>query len=78
MPDRSLGGVAQGSSRDSGWNGNGREERSRIRTTPGVFARLRSFAFDTLKTSQTDTPNQNRYRAGLADITKLPKMLAVP
>ena len=32
-----------------------REDRSRIRTNPGVFARLRSFAFNILKAIQTDT-----------------------
>ena len=31
------------------------EDRSRIRTNPGVFARLRSFAFNILKANQTDT-----------------------
>ena len=54
------------------------EDRSRIRTNPGVFARLRSFAFNILKANQTDTLNQDRYRAGLAGITKLLRMLAVP
>jgi len=73
-----LGGVAQGSSRDSGWNSNGGEDRSRIRTNPGVFARLRSFAFNILKANQTDTLSQDRYRAGLAGVKKLLRMLAVP
>ena len=54
------------------------EDRSRIRTTPGVFARLRSFAFNILKANQTDTLSQDRYRAGLAGIGKLLRMLAVP
>jgi predicted transposase YbfD/YdcC len=54
------------------------EDRSRIRTNPGVFARLRSFAFNILKANQTDTLSQDRYRAGLAGIAKLLKMLAVP
>ena len=53
------------------------EDRSRIRTNPGVFARLRSLAFNILKANQTDTLNQDRYRAGLAGIGKLLKMLAV-
>ncbi len=44
-----LGGVAQGSGRCNGWNGNGGADRSRIRTNPGVFARLRSFAFNILE-----------------------------
>ena len=75
--DVTLGGVAQGSSRDSGWNGNGGEDRSRIRINPGVFARLRSLAFNVLKANRTDTLSQDRYRAGLAGIGKLLRMLAV-
>ncbi len=47
------------------------EDRSRIRTNPSVFARLRSFAFNILKANQTDTLSQDRYRAGLAGINNL-------
>jgi len=47
------------------------EDRSRIRTNPGVFARLRSLAFNILKANQTDTLSQDRYRAGLAGINNL-------
>ena len=47
------------------------EDRSRIRTNPGVFARLRSFAFNSLKTNQTGTLSQDRYRAALAGIDSL-------
>jgi hypothetical protein len=54
------------------------EDRSRIRTNPGVFARLRSFAFNILKANQTDTLSQDRYRAGRAGIGKLLRMLAAP
>ena len=53
------------------------KDRSRIRTNPGVFARLRSFAFNILKAKQTDTLNQDRYRAALVSIKKLLTMLAV-
>ncbi len=53
------------------------EDRSRIRTNPGVFARLLSFTFNILKANRTDTLRQDRYRAGLAGITKLLRMLAV-
>ena len=53
------------------------EDRSRIRTTPGVFARLRSFAFNILKANRTDTLSQDRYRASLAGIGKLLRVLAV-
>jgi len=47
------------------------EDRSRIRTNPGVFARLRSFAFNILKANRTDTLSQDRYRASLAGIKNL-------
>ena len=47
------------------------EDRSRIRTNPGVFARLRSFAFNVLKANRTGTLNQDRYRAALAGIDNL-------
>jgi len=40
------------------------EDRSRIRTNPGVFARLRSFAFNILKANQTDTLTARFKRAG--------------
>ena len=53
------------------------EDHSRIRTNPGVFARLRSFAFNILKAKQTDTLSQDRYRAGLSGLGKLLRMLAV-
>ena len=53
------------------------EDRSRIRTNPGVFARLRSFAFNILTANQTDTLSKDRYRAGLASIKNLLRMLAV-
>ena len=47
------------------------EDRSRIRTNPGVFARLRSFAFNILKANRTNTLSHDRYRAALADIDNL-------
>ncbi len=47
------------------------EDRLRIRRNPGVFARLRSFAFNILKANQTDTLSQDRYRAGLAGLKNL-------
>ncbi len=53
------------------------EDRSRIRTNPGVFARLRSFAFKILKANQTDTLRQDRYRAGLAGIKNLLSLTAI-
>jgi hypothetical protein len=42
-----------------------------------VFARLRSFAFNSLKANQTDTLSQDRYRAALASVKKPLRMLAV-
>jgi hypothetical protein len=53
------------------------EDRSRIRTNPGVFARLRSFAFNILKANRTDTLSQDRYRAGLVGIKELLRMLVI-
>ena len=53
------------------------EDRSRIRTNPGVFARLRSFAFNILKANRTDTLSQDRYRAGLAGIKQLLSLTAI-
>ena len=36
---------------------------------PGIFARLRSFAFDILKASRLSTLRQDRYRATIGDST---------
>ena len=47
------------------------EDRSRIRTNPGVFARLRSFAFNILKANRSSSLPQDRYRAALAGIDYL-------
>jgi predicted transposase YbfD/YdcC len=52
------------------------EDRSRIRTNPGIFARLRSFAFNILKANRTGTLSQDRYRAALAGVDNLLKVLA--
>jgi hypothetical protein len=53
------------------------EDRSRIRVNPGVFARLRSFGFNILKANRTDTLSQDRYRAALAGIDNLRKLLTI-
>jgi len=53
------------------------EDRSRIRTNPGVFARLRSFAFNILKANRTGTLSQDRYRAALAGIDSLLGLLDI-
>jgi predicted transposase YbfD/YdcC len=47
------------------------EDRSRIRKNPGVFARLRSFAFNILKANRTGTLAQDRYRAALGGLNAL-------
>ena len=54
------------------------KDRSRIRTNPGVFARLRSFAFNILKANRTGTLSQDRYRAALAGIDNLLTLITIP
>jgi hypothetical protein len=53
------------------------EDRSRIRTNPGIFARLRSLSFNILRANRTDTLSQDRYRAALAGIDNLLKLRTV-
>ena len=53
------------------------EDRSRIRTNPGVFARLRSFGFNILTAHRTNTLAQDRYRAALAGIDNILALLAI-
>lgn len=53
------------------------EDRSRIRTNPGVFARLRSFAFNILKANRTGTLSQDRYRAALAGVDSLLELIDI-
>ena len=43
-----------------------------------MFARLRSFAFNILKSNKTSTLSQDRYRAALAGIDNLLEVLAIP
>jgi len=47
------------------------EDHSRIRHNPGVFARLRSFAYNVLRRNQTSTYSQDRYAAALAGFVAL-------
>ena len=54
------------------------EDRSRIRSNPGVFARLRSFAFNILKANRAGTLSQDRYRAALAGVDNLLRLLVIP
>ena len=51
-----------------------REDASRIRRNPGIFARLRSFAYNILRFNQSDTIAQDRYAAALGGLTFLSTM----
>ena len=53
------------------------EDASRIRSNPGVFARLRSFAYNILKANRIGTLAQDRYRAALGGLGRLLKLLGV-
>jgi predicted transposase YbfD/YdcC len=50
------------------------EDASRIRTNPGIFVRLRSFAYNILEKNKTDTVRQDRYKAALGGIPYLLNM----
>ena len=45
-----------------------REDASRIRTNPGIFARLRSIAYNVLRCSQSETMPQDRLAAALGGL----------
>jgi predicted transposase YbfD/YdcC len=45
-----------------------REDASRIRKNPGIFARLRSIAYNVLRCSQSDTIPQDRFAAALGGL----------
>jgi hypothetical protein len=47
-----------------GWS----DDASRIRKNPGVFARMRSFAYNILRINQSDTIAQDRYAAALGGL----------
>jgi hypothetical protein len=51
-----------------------REDASRIRKNPGVFARLRSFAYNILKSNQTDTTPQDRLAAAFGGLKAMLSM----
>ena len=53
------------------------EDRSRIRSNPAIFLRLRSFAFNITKANSTGTTSQDRYRAALGGIKRLPRMKGI-
>lgn len=50
------------------------EDASRIRKNPGVFARMRSFAYNILRHNQSDTIAQDRYAAALGGLKSLLSM----
>lgn len=51
-----------------------REDASRIRKNPGIFARLRSYAYNILRFNQSDTIAQDRYAAALGGLESILKM----
>jgi hypothetical protein len=51
-----------------------REDASRIRKNPGIFARMRSFAYNILRLNQSDTIAQDRYAAALGGLKSLLSM----
>jgi hypothetical protein len=51
-----------------------REDASRIRKNPGVFARLRSFAYNILRFNQSGTIAQDRYAAALGGLKSVLSM----
>jgi predicted transposase YbfD/YdcC len=53
------------------------EDRSRIRSNPRIFARVRSFAFNILIANRGDTLRQDRYRAALGGLQPLLKLLDI-
>jgi predicted transposase YbfD/YdcC len=50
------------------------EYASRIRKNPGVFARMRSFAYNILRFNQSDTIAQDRYAAALSGLKSVLSM----
>ena len=50
------------------------EDASRIRKSPGVFARLRSFAANILRFNQTKNMANTRYRIAIGGIPALRSM----
>jgi len=53
------------------------EDSSRIRSNPGIFARIRSFAFNILKANRSGTLPQDRYRAALGGLDPLLSLVGV-
>jgi len=51
-----------------------REDASRIRKNPGIFARMRGFAYNILRFNQSGTIAQDRYAAALGGLKSLLSM----
>ena len=51
------------------------EDASRIRTNPGIFARLRSFTDNILRCNQSETIPQDRFAAALGGIKSMFAMI---
>lgn len=49
-----------------------------IRINPGVFAKLRSFAFNILKANRRSSLNQDRFRAAIGGLDRLLNFLRIP
>ena len=52
-----------------------REDASRIRTNPGIFARLRSIAYNVLRCNQSETMPQDRFAAALGGLESVLAMV---
>ncbi len=50
------------------------EDASRIRKNPGIFARMRSFAYNVLRCNKSDTTPQDRFAAALGGLDAMFKM----
>jgi len=55
-----------------------REDASRIRTKPGIFARVRSFAYNILRFNQQNTIAQDRYAIALAGFSAMASIRLCP
>jgi hypothetical protein len=53
------------------------EDRSRVRINPGVFARLRSFAFNILKSNRRSSLAQDRFCATIGGLDSLLNLLLI-
>ncbi len=54
------------------------EDCSHVRINPGVFARLRSFAFNILKSNCRSSLSQDCFRAATGGLDRLLNLLRIP